>query len=483
MGVQSYRKPNVLLLLTDQERYDVTSPDGVPVETPALDRLRHEGMHFERAYTPISICSSARASLLTGLYPHNHGTMNNCHGSDAIQKNLPRDNATFSKLLAHNGYTNSYIGKWHVGQTQTPADFGFEYLGGGDGYHDAADPKFEAYQRRLGVDPNAENLDNAIYTDHENASERTLVAAETILPKEALRPYYLADKTIEQLERYAHSGERFFHRIDFEGPHHPYVVPEPYASMYDPDDIDPWPSFEETFEGKPRAHKEFLSYRGVAGFEWETWAKAIAKYFGYVSFLDDQIGRILEALDGLELTDEMVTIHTADHGDFTGSHRQFNKGALMYEETYHVPLSIRWPGVVDPESTCEEFVQLLDLMPTFLDLAGIAPPAGIDGRSILPLLHGRVPAGWPQSVFAEYHGEEFGLNSQRMVRTKTHKYVYNAPDTNELYDLTADPHELTNRIDRPDAAAVREDLEANLTNWMRRTDDPLAKWAPRTFAG
>jgi arylsulfatase A-like enzyme len=169
-------------------------------------------------------------------------------------------------------------------------------------------------------------------------------------------------------------------------------------------------------------------------------------------------------------------LHASDHGDFTGGHRQFNKGPLMYEDTYRIPLQARWPGEIEAGSVCEEFVSLHDLMPTFLDLAGVEPP-DVDGRSIRPLLEGEVPESWPDAHFAEYHGDEFGLYSQRMLRAKRYKYVHNGPDRNELYDLEADPHELHNLIDHPGYEDVRADLETRLLERMRGTDDPLARWS------
>jgi len=452
--------PNVLLLLTDQERYDVSAPGGPDVDTPNMDRLRRDGMRFDRAYTPISICTSARGSLLSGLYPHNHGMMNNCHGADALRENFPEDVPTFGELLNKYGYKNSYAGKWHVGRDQAPADFGFEYLGGGDGMHADRDAEFREYRRSLGVPPDedAVELEDPVYVDNPDPE---LIAAKTPVPKEATRTHYLAEKTIERLEDCGHLDAPFFHRTDFVGPHHPYTVPEPYTSMYDPDDIEPWGSFDDAYADKPQVHENYLDYRGVADMEWDDWAEAVAKYFGFVTFIDDQIGRIVDALDDLDLDDTAV-FHAADHGDFTGSHRQFNKGPMMYEETYHVPLLVRWPGVVEPGSECGEFVRLLDLMPTFLEMAGVTPPENIDGRSILPLLRGERLADWPDSLFAEYHGDEFGLYSQRMVRTDRYKFVYNAPDVNELYDLANDPDELDNLVDDPDYRDVRADLEATL---------------------
>ncbi len=461
---------NILLLLTDQERFDVTHPDGPAVDTPAIDRLAAEGMYFERAYTPISICSSARGSLLSGLYPHNHGMLNNCHEPDAIRTEFPEDIPTFSELLAADGYTNTYLGKWHVGRTQRPADFGFESLES-DGTGGTADG-FPAYQRSLGIEPDDIELDEALWTD---TRDPTLIAAKTPIPVEATRPYYLAERTIERLEAWAEGDGPYFHRTDFPGPHHPYTVPEPYASMYDPAEIDLWESFQESYGKKPEVQEAYLRYRGVEALTEAEWRNAIAKYFGFVSLIDAQIGRILEAIDRLDL--EPVVVHSSDHGDFTGSHRQFNKGPLMYEETYHIPLVVRWPGVVEDGARCASFVRLLDLMPTFLELADIDPPADIDGRSIVPLLEGTTPDEWPDSLFAEYHGDEFGLYSQRMIRTERYKYVYNPPGVDELYDLERDPHELQNVIDNPQYAETKLRLRQQLAEWMTDTDDMIAKWS------
>jgi arylsulfatase A-like enzyme len=386
--------PDVLLLLTDQERYDVTAPDGPDVETPNIDRLADDGMTFTRAYTPISICTSARGSLLSGQYPHNHGMLNNCHEPDAIRANFPEEIPTFGELLSEAGYATTYVGKWHVGRDQTPGDFGFRYLGDGDGAHETRDAAFEQYRSDLGVEPADAEVRDPITVDYED--DPLLIAGETTLPPEATLTYYLAEQTIERIE--AASGNvdgaddpaddrPIFHRTDFPGPHHPYLVPEPYASMYDPDDIDRWESYAETFDGKPAVHEQYLHYRGVADLDWETWSEAVAKYFGFVTFIDDQIGRILDAVDEHLDVENTIVVHSTDHGDFAGSHRQFNKGPLMYEDTYRIPLQVRWPGVVEAGSRTDDLVRLHDLMPTFLEICGAPVPDGLDARA--------AKSGWP----------------------------------------------------------------------------------------
>ena len=482
-------RPNVLVLLTDQERYDLSAPDGPPVSpsngspvspsngssvaTPNIDRLRSEGIRFTNAFTPISICSSARASLLTGQYPHRHGMLNNCHGPDAIQPNVPPTIPTVGELLADAGYENTYAGKWHVGRDQTPMDFGFRYLGGSDRRNDAIDTAYEEYRQRLGVSVAEVDLEDPVYSD--TPDEPLLLAATTPAPVEATRPYFIAERTIERLASVASGDGPWLHRADFLGPHHPYVVPEPYASMYDPEAIEPWPSYVESFDGKPQAHENYVSYRGVHTFDWDDWAELVAMYFGQMTLIDDQIGRILEAA-AEHVSDDLVTIHASDHGDFAGAHRLFNKGPAMYDDTYRIPLHVRWPGMVDPGTTCDELVSFLDLMPTLLSIGGVDVPPGVDGRSLVPLLRGDRPADWREAVFAQFHGDEFGLYSQRMLRTKRYKFVYNAPDVNELYDLQRDPHELTNLVSHPDYDGVQRRLTHALADVMDRTNDPIAPW-------
>ncbi|MBV0925847.1 sulfatase-like hydrolase/transferase [Halomicroarcula limicola] len=467
---------DVLLLLTDQERYDVATPTGPPVDTAALDRLSADGVRFTHAYTPISICSSARASLLTGRYPHNHGLLNNVHEQDAIQTDLSTSIPTFGTLLRDAGYNNSYLGKWHVGRDATPADFGFDYMGASDAHDGHLEKGLRSHREELGVDPDDIELEDALYNRHGDGEE-ALISARTSIPVEATRSYYIAERTIDRLEGAAEEDDPFFHRSDFVGPHHPYVVPEPYASKYDPDDIERWPSYQETFAGKPQVQENYLEYRGVDHLTWDEWAEAVSMYFGFVDLIDDQIGRILDAVDEYGLRDDLLVVHASDHGDFTGNHRQFNKGPLMYEDTYRIPLVMRGPGV-EAGRECDALVSLMDLMPTFLDSAGVAEPDGVDARSLWPLLDDP-ENGRREAIFAEYHGDEMGLYSQRMVRTRRYKYVFNAPDVDELYDLERDPHELQNLVDHPEYESERDRLRGLLDEWMTETDDPIQKWTSR----
>jgi arylsulfatase A-like enzyme len=172
-------------------------------------------------------------------------------------------------------------------------------------------------------------------------------------------------------------------------------------------------------------------------------------------------------------------IHTADHGDMTGSHGgQFNKGPLMYDEVCRVPLIVRNRRSA-ARGVCRTPIGSLALMPTILDLAGVTPPLGLHVDSVVPYIENPDRKPLNDAAYAEYHGEEWGLYSQRMIRTSHAKYVYSPHGMDELYDLTTDRFELTNRVDDPDYSETSVALRIRLLEWMVRTNDPLALWASR----
>jgi len=448
--------PNVLLVVTDQERADLTDGRGPEVHTPGTDRLAREGLRCNRGYTPTAICSPARASILTGLYPHNHGVLSNPTRS-AIDTGLPPDAPTMGERARSAGYETEYVGKWHVEGTD-PAAAGFEAVSGWDHSTDQTldTPDYREFARERGVDPDAVSVD----------------AGVADLPTEATQTAYLAERAIDRLSVHAERGDRFVLRLDFPGPHGPYVVPRAYADRYDPGDIDQWPSFRETFDGKPAVHRLHPRYYDVADRSWPEWATVASRYFAFETLIEEQFARVLDALDEFGLADDTVVVRTSDHGEFVGHHRQGNKGPLMYEDVYRVPFAVRWPDVVDAGRETDRFVCLQDLMPTVCRLTGADVP-DVDGRDLVPLLAGE-PDEWRDAVFAEYHGEPETLYTQRMIRTDRFKFVFNGPDVNELYDLATDPHELHNLVDNPAYEDARRELADRLGNWMERSDDHVA---------
>jgi arylsulfatase A-like enzyme len=461
--------PNLVIVVADQERWDVLGSYGSPIcRTPNLDSLAAAGVRFETCLAPTAICSPARASLLTGLFPHGHGILNNTHEADAIRTELPAELATYPELLRDAGYRLGYVGKWHVGRLGPESR----------GFHDVvahADVSASTGEEAIVIEE--PSVDEPVFARYPRG--RLLVAGIDRRPAGETETRRDVDAAIDLLERYAKLDTPFCLRLDLEGPHHPYTPPEPFASMYDPASIPPWPSFDEDTTTKPAAQHRLLEQRGVAGWTWANWAPVVGRYFGFVSFIDSEIARVVEAIDRFALADDTVVIHTADHGDMTGTHGgQFNKGPLGYDEIYRVPLLIRGPGVA-AGGVCRTPISSAALMPTILELAGLTPPPGLHVGSLVPLLREPNVAPDDASVFAEYHGEEWGLYSQRLVRTATAKYVYSPHGTDELYDLASDPHETVNRIDEPAMGVMRTNLRARLLEWMVKTNDPLALWAGR----
>jgi arylsulfatase A-like enzyme len=204
----------------------------------------------------------------------------------------------------------------------------------------------------------------------------------------------------------------------------------------------------------------------------EVTRKLIAVYWGYVTLIDQQLGRILSRLDELGLTEETAVFFTADHGEFTGAHRLHDKGPAMYEDIYRIPGIIRVPGA-EPQVR-DEFVTLTDCTATILDLAGCDPAPAVDSRSLVPLVRGEHP-DWPAELVAEFHGHHFPY-PQRMIRDERYKLVVNPESVNELYDLAEDPHELTNRYPHPELQPVRRRLMRRLYDLLRERGDNFYHW-------
>jgi arylsulfatase A-like enzyme len=471
-------RPNIVLIHTDQQRIDTLRCYGFERHSPAADRLAREGVRFEHAFTPIAICSPARASLLTGLYAHNHGMLNNTHERDAILLDLPAETPTLTGLLADAGYCCGHVGKWHVGRYKTPLDFGcHDYLGHGGG---AANRTLEvrAYEQYLaddGITPAGGEMDQIVWMLRHNGWFPA--SCRVPGPPGATNAAFLGAEARRLLRAYAEQHQPFFLKLDFPEPHWGCRCPEPYASMYPPREIPPWPNFPDDFAGRPATYRQRQHQWAADRLEWRQWADYVSKYLGLMALVEDQIVGVLDLLDELGLSEHTLVAYTSDHGDLAGSHGLFNKGPVMVEEIYRIPLLVRWPGLAPAGSVRDELVLNMDLMPTLLDAAGVPHPQRLDARSLVPLLRGE-PAEWPDHVFWAYHGEELGLYSQRGIRTHRHKYVYNANDIDELYDLETDPAEMRNLIDDPAQAHLLRDMRERMLAEMRRTDDMIARWTP-----
>jgi arylsulfatase A-like enzyme len=452
---------NVLCIITDQQRQDSIAAYGNEfVETPNLDRLAADGTRFDRAYTPTAICSPARASIVTGVSPTTHGITRNLRAGATIDEDFP----CYPQLLREAGYNVGLDGKWHVGKH--PRAFGFD----GEHYpgfmHPLEHDDYEEYLDEHGF----EHWSEGVVEQYPSAESEYVIGGIDTRPVEASFTYFIAERTIERIERYADDSPEtpFYIGSHFFGPHRPYFIPEKYFEMYDADDVHlPESAVKERFENKPTVQKHRYDKTDLDNLSVEQWRKIIAIYHGYVSFIDDQVGRILDALERNGLADDTAVVFTTDHGSFVTAHKSLDKGPMMYEDIYNIPLIVR--GLDIDGGATNEFASLLDLAPTFLDLAGVSIPDVYEGRSLLDLQRG--VDDWREQIVAEFHGLNYPYE-QRMLRTDRYKLVLNAGDVSELYDLEEDPHELTNRISAPGYSDVRERLEAEISDILRARDDP-----------
>lgn len=429
------KKPNVLFIMVDQQRYDcIGFSQEYPVRTPNIDDLAKNGIWFMNAYTNIPLCTPARSALINGRRPETFGTLWNHDLGSAIKPLEPRE-YSWPRELRKLGYNNAYLGKWHVHPQYNPKAYGYEHYVSLNEYTKFREKKYP--ERKL---------NDGIRIDEEEKLTKWHGEIDPI-PLEDSRTHWLSRKASEMLEKLSRKADPWHIRIDFSEPHLPYNPNGKFAGMYSPENIPAWGGFAEEFINKPYIQKQQLYNWQVENFEWKDWAKIVAKYYAVISQVDHAIGQILNTLERLKLEEDTIVIFTSDHGDLCGSHRMMDKHFVMYEDVVKVPLILKWSGKIRGNSTCSEFVyNLLDLPPTILELLDMTIPDFFQGRSLVPFLKGEILPDWRQEIVATYHGQQFGLFTQRMYRTHAWKYIWNPTSIDELYDLREDPFELTNEI-------------------------------------
>jgi arylsulfatase A-like enzyme len=476
-------RPDILLIMTDQHRVGFTRRTGCPIDSmPRLDGLAEAGTAFDTAYTSYPACVPARTSLLTGRFPTAHRVRQNSNAQHAYYDQDLLD------VLRAQGYTVHFSGKPHM--HPGPDDFD-SYAGP---YMHTAGP--EANERQRDFDHWLEELDHGV------ADRPSPFGVEEQLP------YRITSDALQAIDATAHDQPAFWW-VSFPEPHNPYQVPEPYFSFVDEDDVPDRVAGPEAIRGKGRNYRWLrdLVEEKRPGYD-DEWRRYRANYLGMLRLIDDQIARLLDhpRID----PEHTVIVFVSDHGDYLGEYGLQRKGAGMSDALMRIPFQLTGPGIAGGQVR-DEPVSMVDLMPTLCELSGADIPAGVQGRSLLPLLaggkapeaefgsmvgelgYGGVPYGEhdrPELHFP-YQGRRFDeLNSvtqsggQRMLRAGRYKLIMDVDGTGELYDLEADPVELTNLYDDPELQPVRDRLTGQLVRWMIRIADdlPTGKYRPKTAA-
>jgi len=464
---------NILYILCDQLRYDALSCNGAAVcQTPNIDRLAKGGVNFSRFYSVNALCSPARGTILTGMYPHIHGQLANMGNFNCVFDSQIMSRKGYAEYLQQQGYQTGYAGKWHLPAEGNKEQWHFDQWHTMEDYHDFLLERGIDYE--MGRDEVAPIEFGANATFH----------GPCTLKAEEHEDYWTTERVCEMMESFTQSDKPFMVCAAFHGPHFPYAVPEPYNTMYDPNSVEKYENFHETFQNKPMVQQMELMRWNTAHLTWADWQKVIATYWGYVSFLDSLVGRLTDKLKELGIAEDTAVIFTADHGDMLGGHRLFNKGFNMYEEDHHIPLVIRWPGIAAEGAVSDGFSGLVDVFPTILDMAGADIPAQAQGKSLRELLGGKIPSSWRDDILCEFNGYESTLLSSRMVRTEQWKYVYNPFDKDELYDVVSDPGELYNLAELPAFTHVLRRMRERMLKWLRETDDgivDITSWQSNSY--
>ena len=429
-------RPNIIFIFSDQQRYSALGCAGNSVvRTPAFDRLASEGVLFEHAFSSCPICSPYRAQILTGRYSHKNGVMDNEYA-------LADDQTTLAQSLKAVGYRTGYIGKWHLGYgPYTPEKrYGFDYMA-------------------------ANNC------EHEHNSIRYHENEEGPFPVDTWGPTGLTDLAMQFIESHKRqeNEDPFLLMMSWGPPHWPYDQYPEKHKVYDPEEVDLPPNVPEAMAAFAR--------------------KEIADYYGNVSALDEEMGRLMDWLEAQGLRENTILCYSSDHGDHLSSHGYGKPGdqwlhhskraskATPYEESVHVPFILSYPKGVQAGQTSDVLFNSVDVMPTLLSLAGVEVPDGVQGTDISHAVRGGegpepdsaylqiLGPGWP------HRGDWVGF--WRGLRTHRWTYARWLGGDVWLFDRQNDPFEMQNLAGKPEHKETQQQLEQRLQQWIKDTDDPF----------
>lgn len=452
-------KRRVVVIMTDTQGTNVIGCYGQPdMKTPYIDALAQSGMKCTKAHTTSPVCGPARSAIFTGTWPHTNGSWGN---DMPIGLNVK----TVGQRVQDSGAHTAYIGKWHLD--------GFDYFGNGkcpDGWNSDYWYDMRCYLEEM--------------TPEERVLSRKALSPEQVaehaITEDFTFGHKCSNKAIDFLEKY--NDEDFLLVVSYDEPHHPYMCPEPFCSMYEGYEYPLGKNAFDDMENKPEHQKEWVEAAGIHPHK----SVSNSLYFGCNSFVDYEIGRVIKAVD--EFAPDALVIFTSDHGSPLNTHRLNTKGPAMYEETTHIPFIMRWPKHITPGTVNDNPVSHSDITPTILDAMNIEIPDIIEGKSMVGECENpEKPTN--DAVFMEFNRYEIdhdgwgGFQPVRCVYDGELKLVINLHYTDELYDLSKDPEELYNLIDDPAYSARCDALHDAILEWMNRTRDPFrgAIWERRPW--
>ena len=466
------RRPNILFILTDDHASHAIGAYGSRInETPNLDRIASGGTRFDNCFCTNSICSPSRASILTGTYNHVNGVTTLDTPFDGRQ-------TTFPKRLQDAGYETAMIGKWHLGHGGHADPTGFDYWNVLPGQGDYHDPEMI----EMGETRRYEGYATDLITD---------MSLDWLRNRDEDRPFLLM--------------------CHHKAPHRPWEPDAAHASMYDDVEIPEPETLDDDYAHRSRAAagakmrvdrdltltdlKEPVP-EGLTPAEERSWKyqRYIKDYLRCVASVDDNVGRLLDYLDEEGIADDTIVVYSSDQGFFLGDHGWYDK-RFMYEESLRMPYLMRYPRRMEAGTVEDAMILNVDFAPTFLELAGVAVPEEMQGRSFAPLLEGRRPDDWQTAMYYRYwmHMTEHAVPAHYGVRTERYKLIYyygdglgqnRALDERtepewELFDLESDPLEMRDVYADPTYADMVVELKEALRRLQERVGDEPYVAPPR----
>lgn len=509
-------QPNILCLVTDQQRADHLGCAGNPVlHTPNIDRIAARGVRFDRAYVNCPLCMPGRATLFSGQTPRGHGVRTNGIDLDWAIPTMPQ-------ALGNAGYRTHAVGKLHLRRFQPinglpiaahdPAQNPEVRDLWTQGIVDALPTPYYGIQSADFVGAHGGGVfgDYLNWLRREHPEQEKLLGPQharvppsgadqsykMALPAELHYTPWVANRTIDFLQRAAQDHQPFFLWSSFADPHHPYCPPAPYDSLYAPatiplptrregelDDLAPFfrQSVEEGIQLAGRGRKPARQSD-------DQLREIIAHTYGMIALIDEHVGRILDTLAATSLAENTIVVYLSDHGDMMGDHWLLNKGPFHFEGLLRVPLIWSWPGHFPAGVTSTALASLLDFAPTILDLCGVPIPEGATppvteatqqlapwpGRLLTPILTGE-RSSVQDAVVVENDEDYLGLKLRTLVTDRYKITVYPGQPFGELFDLAQDPHELHNLWGDPASHAIRSALTVRLLEELVRTDSVLPR--------
>lgn len=491
MEVKVEDRKNILLITSDQQHWFTMGFQNSEIKTPNLDRLAAMGTVYNRAYTVNPTCTPTRASIITGTYPSQHGAY-------SLGTKLQESELTVGEVFSKNGYKTALIGKAHFQQLldtpeypslesnpkQQDLDFwrsfkgpfyGFDHVelarNHTDEFH--AGQHYAIWMEEKGFDkwrdcfqPPSGNTPAQKWTWN--------------IPEEYHYDTWIAERTNALLSEYVSNGDNFFIWASFLDPHPSYLAPQPWDTMYDPDKLTV-PSLVEGEHRSNPVHFQMTQQEKPDFSDWEeeeghwmhgfhshlqdkkTLAKDIAIYYGMISLMDKYIGKILDHLDDLGITENTLVVFTTDHGHFYGHHGLIAKGPFHYEDMIKIPFIVKMPGTVPEGKESDAFQSVVDLAPSFLSIAGLDIPRNMTGVNQQDVWFGKSDNARDHIIVENRH-QPTTIHVKTYVDERYKITVYYNQDYGELFDLQDDPGEINNLWGNPDCADLKSSLLMKLVH-------------------